>query len=77
MFVRLKCYGSPAAGIDRKDLMMDIPAGSTVEALLLAAWGKTELLEHASFLVNNTRAALKTVLNENDEVTVLRLLSGG
>ena len=76
MIVRLKYYGTPVAGIDRNNLSMEIPAGSTVEGLISAAWGKTELLK-ASFLVNNTQAALKTTLNENDEVIVLRPLNGG
>jgi len=77
MVVRLKYHGPPTAGITRNNFSMEIPAGSTVEELLLAAWGKTELHKSASFLVNNTRATLKTVLNENDEVIALRLLSGG
>ena len=77
MIVRLKYYGTPTAGVEKTDSPAEIPAGSTVEGLLLAAWGKTELLKAASFLVNNTQATLKTILNENDEVIVLRPLNGG
>jgi len=77
MVVRLKYYGPPTAGVDRTDLQVEIPADSTVEGLLQAAWGKTSLLESASFLVNNSRATLQTALNENDEVVALRLLRGG
>ena len=77
MLIRLKYSGLPTAGIKENKLEVEIPAGSTVEDLLLAAWGKTELPESANFVVNNTIASPKTVLNDNDEVMVLRLLNGG
>ena len=77
MLVRLKYVGIPTAGIDKTDLSVEIPAGSTVEELFSAAWGNAVLIKSASYLVNNTQASLKTSLNENDEVMVLKPLSGG
>ena len=77
MVVKLKYYGTPVAGVDRNNLSMEIPAGSTVEGLLSVALGKTELPGAMSFLVNNTQASLKTTLNENDEVIALRPMNGG
>jgi len=77
MRVRVKFFGIPAAGVDRNDFIAEIPAGSTVEGMLRTVWDETELYKTASFMVNKTRATLKTVLNENDEVMILRVLSGG
>ena len=77
MLVRLKYSGPPTAGVDMNKLQVEIPAGSTVEELVLAAWGKTVPRESMNYVVNNSIASLKTVLSENDDVMVLRLLSGG
>jgi len=77
MVVKLKYYGPPTAGIDRTNYSMDIPAGSTVEGLLSAILGSTWKPKPVSFLVNNTQASLTTVLNENDEVMVLKMIHGG
>jgi len=77
MLIRLKYSGLPTAGITENNLQVEIPAGSNVEELVLAAWGKTELPASANIVVNNSIASLKTVLNDNDEVMVLRLLNGG
>ena len=77
MFVKLKYYGTSIAGVEKTNYSTEIPAGSTVEELLLAAWGIKEKLKSVNFLVNNTQASRKTTLNENDEVMVLRPLNGG
>ena len=77
MVVKLKYYGPPAAGIDRTNYSTDIPDGSTVDGLLSAILGNTGRSKSASYLVNNTQASLTTVLNENDEVMVLKMIHGG
>jgi len=77
MLVKLKYFGIPTAGIEKTGSSAEIPAGSTVEDLLSAVWGKTERFKSASFLVNHTQASLKTTLDENDEVMILRPLNGG
>ena len=77
MVVKLKCFGLPATGVDRTNYSAEIPAGSTVEGLLSAVLGNAGIPKSASYLVNNTQASITTILNENDEVIVMRPITGG
>ena len=80
MFVTLKYFGLPI-GLESNSLEREIKEASTVEELLDAIWGGdekiAELLKEASFVVNNTRADLQTVLKDKDELIILRVLGGG
>ena len=77
MHVRVKFIGIPEAGIDRGGVAAEIPEGSTVEGMLISVMGDSKPYKTMNFIVNKSMASLETVLKENDEVMVLRVLAGG
>ena len=77
MHVRVKFIGIPEAGIDRSGIAAEIPDYSTVEGMLISVMGDAKPYKTMNFIVNKSRATMDTVLKENDEVMVLRVLAGG
>ena len=77
MLVRVKFIGIPESGIDRSGVAAEIPEGSTVEGMLISVMGDAKPYRTMNFIVNKSRASMETILKENDEVMVLRVLAGG
>lgn len=78
MRIKLKHFG--LGTIDLPEYM-ELPEGTNIEEFVYLIQKNVEIpseyLSTSTFLVNNSKADKNTVLNDGDEVLILRPLGGG
>ena len=80
MLVKIKFFGLPVGFAENEfsaDVADSATIGDLIEAISANDVKKTELLRNSVFLVNKSKSGLKTVLHDNDEVFIMRVLGGG
>jgi molybdopterin converting factor small subunit len=82
VIVKFKYFGIPIAALSRQAQQVELPFGATVEQLLNSISDKAdgwidELIQAATFLVNESKAEKHTVLNDGDEVIIMYTMAGG
>lgn len=79
--VRVKFFAAPREALDRRQVTLDLPSGSTVRALLVRLTKRYPPLEPylptLSVAVNRAYADKDTELHNGDEVACLPPVSGG
>lgn len=79
MNITIKSLGIPVASLSSNAQQIELPTGTTIEQLL-RMFSKNEdyeKLKTAKIMVNNISADERTVLNDGDEVIIMRVLGGG
>ncbi|WP_077212010.1 MoaD/ThiS family protein [Bacillus dakarensis] len=82
MKVIYRYFGVPVPVLTDEKKEIEIGIGSTIDELMNVLCAdmeeaSSEMLQKATFLVNNIGAKRETVLNDNDEIIILNPIGGG